>query len=115
MTRRFSNVRATQFGRVGHPAPLDRKLVKCAGVTFEDRKEGKMYTFRKYEAYRDEWPEVDVWTVRDLLPVKDQDSRMRGIGYGNQRKVEEADVPAEVREFALAMLVQFRLQGRVHT
>jgi hypothetical protein len=114
MPRRFNNPKPTMWGRIGHPAPLDRKLVRCAGVTFEDRQTGQMWTLRKYEAYSNEWPEVDVWTVRDLLPVKDQDKRNRGMGYGNQRKVEEADVPADVREFALSTLVMFRLRGRVH-
>ena len=47
----------TTSGRIGHPMAMERKLVRCAGVTFEDKKEDKRWTYRRYEAYRDQWPE----------------------------------------------------------
>jgi hypothetical protein len=109
--RRFSNPRPTQYGRIGHPGPIDRKLVRCAGITFEDRQEGKKWTYRMYEAYRDQWPECEVWTVQVLIPVEKQSAR--GVGYSNQRPIPEEHVPQEVREFALAHLVRMRLNGQV--
>jgi hypothetical protein len=109
--RRFTNPKKTSFGRIGHPAPLDRKLVRCIGVTFGDVKLDRKWTFRRYEAYRDEWPEVDVWTVQVLIyPTR------RGQivpQHGPQTAIDESEVPIEVREFAWAELVRLRLRGRV--
>lgn len=110
--RRFFNPKPTKYGRIGHPAALDRKLVRCAGVTFIDKKEGKKWTFRMYEKYRDQWPELAVWTVQILMPTNTR--AHTPDGYGPQTKVEEEDVPGEVREFALACLVRFRLNGQVY-
>jgi hypothetical protein len=96
------------MGRIGHPAPLGRKMVRCVGVVFEDRWEGKKWTLRMYEAYRDEWPAVDVWTVQRLSPASHQ-----GTVYENQRPVGEDGVPEEVKAHALAELVKLRLRGMV--
>jgi hypothetical protein len=113
LQRRFCNPKFTKFGRIGHPAPLDRKLVRCAGLMFEDRFEGKKWTYRKYEAYDDLWPEVDVWTVQVLLPVKKQGA-LSLEGYGNQTPVPEEEVPEEVKQYARAELVRLRLTGKVY-
>jgi len=112
-TRRFCNPKVTTFGRIGHPAPLDRKMVRCAGVTFEDRQEGRKWTFRKYDAYRDLWPAVEVWTVQVLLPVRQQRKGPTVSGYGPQTPVTFEAVPDEVREYAMAELVRLRLRGEV--
>jgi hypothetical protein len=109
---RFTRPQVTTSGRIGHPVALDRKLVKCAGVSFEDRWEGKRWTFRKYDAYRDLYPAMDIWTVQVLLPVKLQ--RGPGTsGYGPQTPVTEEAVPDEVKEYAMAQLVRLRLKGEV--
>jgi len=113
MTRRFYNPRLTMQGRIGHPGPIDRKLVKCVGVIFEDRQEGKMWTFRKYDAYGTLWPEVDVWTVQVLVPVKMQGRFTKTAGYGPQTAIIVTDVPEEVKQFAMAELVRNRLLGKV--
>ena len=111
MTRRFTNPKKTTFGRIGHPAPLDRKLVRCVGVTFGDQKLQKKWTFRRYEAYRDEWPQVDVWTVQvQMLPTR----RGQTVpAWGPQTPVGEDYVPDEVKQFAWAELVRLRLRGQV--
>ena len=114
MKRRFVNHELTKMGRVGHPIAISRKLVKCAGVAFEDKATGKRWTFRMYEAYGDEWPAMDIWTVQVLAYVNSKD-RMRGMAFGPQTKVEEADVPTEVREHAIAELVKLRLKGAIRT
>ena len=111
--RRLCNPKPTQYGRIGHPAAIDRKLVRCAGVTFEDRQEGKKWTYRKYDAYKDQFPAMDVWTVQVLLPVRKQRQSMEG--YGPQTPVREEDVPGEVRDFAVAHLVRMRLNGQVRS
>jgi hypothetical protein len=113
MSRRFCNPRLTQMGRIGHPIAIQRKLVKCVGVTFEDRQEGKLWTFRKYDAYSTEWPAMDVWTVQVLVPVKMQGRFTKTAGYGPQTPVPEEEVPEEVTQFAMAELVRQRLLGRV--
>jgi hypothetical protein len=110
-TRRFCNPKVTQFGRIGHPAPLDRKMVRCAGVTFEDRQEGTKWTLRKYDPYPPDWPAMDVWTMQQLIPVEQQSKR--GVGYSNQRPVPEEFVPDDVKEFGIAQLVRMRLNGQV--
>jgi hypothetical protein len=111
MSRRFRNPKKTGFGRIGHPAALDRKLVRCIGVTFSDDMLRKKWTFRRYEAYRDEWPEVDVWTVQvQMLPTR----RGQTVpGWGAQTPVREQDIPDEVKQFAWAELVRLRLRGKV--
>jgi hypothetical protein len=106
---RFGKSHVTTMGRIGHPAPLGRKMVRCVGVVFEDRWEGKKWTLRMYEAYRDEWPAVDVWTVQHLEGAH----RDRGSVYSNQRPVGEDRVPDEVKAHALAELVKLRLRGEV--
>ena len=52
-----------------------------------------------------------MWTVQVLLPV----SRLRPTvkGYGPQTPVMEADVPEEVKAYAIAELVRLRLHGLV--
>ena len=112
MTRRFGRPMRTVFGRIGHPGAIDRRLVRCAGVAFEDRQEGKLWTFRKYEAYGPDWPPMDVWTVRVLIPVKRQ-GRVSGEAYGIQTPVTAEAVPEEVVRFALAELVKMRMKGQV--
>jgi hypothetical protein len=111
--RRFCTPKVTKFGRIGHPGAIERRLVPCVGVTFEDRAFGKKWTFRMYAAYGKDWPPMDVWTVQVLTHVNSK-AHDRGVAYGNQVKVEEADVPADVRAFALAELVRLRLRGKVH-
>lgn len=113
MSRRFGVATLTSSGRIGHPGALDRKLVKCVGVTFEDRQEGKKWTFRKYDAYRNLWPAVEVWTVQVLLPVRQQRKGPTVSGYGPQTPVTFEAVPDEVREYAMAELVRLRLKGEV--
>jgi hypothetical protein len=112
VTRRFTNPKRTLWGRIGHPAALDRKLVRCAGVTFGDMMLRKKWTFRLYEAYRDEWPETNVWTVQEqMLPTR----RGQTVpGWGPQTRVNEADVPDEVKQFAWAELVRLRMRGRIN-
>ena len=112
MTRRFCNPKVTQFGRIGHPGAIERRLVRCAGVTFEDRQLGRKWTYRKYDAYNNLWPAMDVWTVQTLSPVSRQEG-VRGQAYGNQSRVEEQYVPEEVKAFAVAELVRLRLRGKV--
>jgi hypothetical protein len=89
-------------------------MVKCAGVTFEDRHLGKKWTLRMYEAYGRDWPPMDVWTVQVLVHVRQQGRFTKTGGYGPQTRVEEAEVPDEVKTFALAELVRLRLVGKVH-
>ena len=109
---RFFKVRVTTHGRIGHPGAIDRKLVKCVGLKFEDRATNKEWTFRKYDAYGPDWPAMDVWTVSVLLPVNAKD-RTRGMAYGPQTPVTVEAVPEEVVAFAIAELVRLRLRGEV--
>jgi hypothetical protein len=47
--------------------------------------------------------------------VRQQGRFTKTSGYGPQTKVEDADVPDEVRAFALAELVRLRLKGVIRT
>lgn len=108
---RFGRTHVTTMGRIGHPAPLGRRMVRCVGVVFEDRWEGRKWTLRMFEAYGDEWPAVDVWTVQTLSPVwRDYNA---STVYGNQRPITFEAVPDEVRAHAMAELVRLRLKGEV--
>jgi hypothetical protein len=110
--RRFTNPKRTLWGRIGHPGAIERRLVRCGGVTFGDQMLRKKWTFRRYEAYGQDWPAMDVWTVQvQIAPTR------RGQiipGWGPQTPVREADVPEEVKEFAWAELVRMRMKGRLH-
>ena len=110
--RRFCTPKVTRYGRIGHPGAVERRLVRCAGVTFEDRAFKKKWTYRKYEAYGPDWPAMDVWTVQVLLTVK-RKGQIVGDTFGPQTPVRDEDVPADVRAFALAELVRLRLSGKV--
>lgn len=112
MPRRFTNPKATKFGRIGHPGAIERRLVRCAGVTFGDQMLHKKWTFRRYEAYGKDWPAMDVWTVQISLPPTRKGQTIPG--WGTQTPVREADVPAEVKEFAWAELVRLRMKGVIH-
>jgi hypothetical protein len=109
---RFVNHELTKMGRIGHPVAVTRKLVKCAGVAFEDRATNKRWTFRMYEAYGDEWPAMDIWTVQVLTYVNSKE-RNRGMAYGPQTPVDALAVPEEVRDHAMAELVKLRLRGAI--
>ena len=101
------------MGRIGHPGAIGNKMVKCAGVMFEDRATRKKWTYRKYDAYSEAWPEMDIWTVQVIVPSR---SRNRDIPtWGPQTPVREQDVPDDVRAYALAQLVRLRLRGEAVT
>ena len=110
--RRFCTPKVTRYGRIGHPGAIDRKLVPCVGVVFEDRREGCKWTFRMYEAYGPDWPAMDVWTVQRLMPVNRQGGS-RSEAYGNQQSITVEAVPEDVQAFAMAELVRLRLKGKV--
>jgi hypothetical protein len=107
----FGRSVVTERGRIGHPGAIDRKLVRCIGVTFEDRRLRCSWTFRMYEAYGPNWPAMDVWTVREETQKKH-----KGVYHpilGNQRVVEADDVPEVVKAHAMSELVRLRLRGKL--
>jgi hypothetical protein len=112
--RRFCNPKLTFFGKAGHPRTTagDPHFIKCVGVVFRDQKLHCRWTFRMYHAV-DNWPAMDIWTREEATPRKGG-HRYTLTGYGNQARVEEAEVPPEVDAFARAFLVTQRLKGRVY-
>jgi hypothetical protein len=104
----FGKSIVTERGRIGHPGAIDRKLVRCVGVTFEDYARSCTWTFRMYEAYGPDWPAMDVWTVRYQV-----DRGPKGFSLSNQAPVATDDVPEVVRAHALSELVRLRLRGKV--
>jgi len=82
-------------------------MIRCAGVIFNDTSTKTRWTLRIFDPY-ETWPGVTVW----LMSKAEHPDHYGGYSaYGVNTVCPEADVPDEVREFAMANLVRFRLKG----
>lgn len=84
------------------------RMIPCAGVRFGDQALGCEWVVRLYHPY-ERWPEMEVWTKS----LREPNSRTGIMAVGTQEVVPTESIADEVREFGMAQLVKFRLQGRV--
>jgi hypothetical protein len=110
---RFTLVRPTRSGRVGHPAngyrdgtTGKRRMFKCAGLIFDDHVRRCRWTYRYYFATA-EWPAVLVW-ARATMIIK-----AKGKSFEVAQVMDTEDVPEDVRAWGDTQLVALRLKGDV--